>query len=642
MGSARRRFAPLRPRQRRRGAAALILTAGIALLAGCGSSDASKRGAANAHGASAAHSSAPACLPATVGRSAALAGVPVDVSPAPGSATADPRTQISFLGLTPSQIRKLSVVGARSGTHAGRLEAYSQGDGASFVPDAPFQPGERVLVRALLGASATAGKRIAFDFHVDTPWSTAGVKGFANPAVPSADYQSFVTAPGIQAPTLTVTTPDRDPSAGDILVTNGPGPGRYGALIYTPQGRLVWFDQLAGGAVADNLSVQTYNGRQDLTFWQGKVLALGFGQGEDVVMDSHYRVLATVRGGNGLAADLHDFQIAAGNVAYITAYNPIRCDLASKQGPSDGVILDAAVEEIDMRTGLVRWEWHALDNVGVSESQYSPSPTNAWDFFHVNSIDPQPDGGILISARNTWAEYLLQARSGRILWQLGGQGSTFTMGPGTATYWQHDGRILPGGEITLFDDGSDPPHEPQSRAVTIALDFKGHQARLVTARTHPAVPLLAASQGNVQTLAGGNSVVGFGGVPYISEYATDGSLLFDAHLPVEEVFYRAFRFPWSGQPLTAPAVVASLNNVSETIVRMSWNGATAVGAWRVLAGNARGSLAAQATIPASGFETSTVLPQSFAYAAVQALDAAGHVLGTSHAVRVATYAAAFP
>ena len=88
--------------------------------------------------------------------------------------------------------------------------------------------------------------------------------------------------------------------------------------------------------------------------------------------------------------------------------------------------------------------------------------------------------------------------------------------------------------------------EYQSRAVRIALDFKTHQARLVSAFTHPDPPLLAASQGNVQTLANGNTVVGYGGVPEISEYAKDGSLLFDAHLPFDMIFYRAFRFPWSG------------------------------------------------------------------------------------------------
>jgi len=601
---------------------------------GCGSG--AKHGASSASATSTA--SAPACLPASTDVSATLAGTPVSVSPTPGTDTADPQTQISFLGAPAGQIRVVSVVGSRSGQHPGHLEVYSQGDGASFVPTSVFLPGEQVVVHATIN-----GAPAQFAFGVDTPWSTAAIPQFGNPAALPSDYQSFVTLPGVQAPNLTVTAPDRDPSAGDIFTSNGPGPGRYGPVIYTPQGRLVWFDQLPTGVAAENVSVQSYEGQRDLTLWEGRVLSLGFGQGEDIVMNDHYQTIATVRGGNGLQADLHDFQIAPNGTAYITAYNPIHCDLASQDGPRNGAIVDTVVEAIDMRTGLVRWEWHALDHVAVSESETSPPSKTPWDWFHLNSIDPEPNGDLLISARSTWAAYELQAPSGKILWRLGGLKSSFRMGPGTRTAWQHDARLLANGDITMFDDGSDPPEEPQSRAVRIALDPTTHQARLVSALTHPGVPLLAPSQGNMQTLPDGNTVVGYGGVPQITEYAANGTLLFDSHLPLDQVFYRAFRFPWNGSPLGPPAVAANLNNTSEeTIVHMSWNGATAVASWRVLARAQSGALSSRAVIGTSGFESSTILPTHYAYVAVQPLDSAGRPLGTSPTVPVKPYAASLP
>ncbi len=627
---------------RRGGAFACAAALAALLVAGCG-------GSGGAHGSAAASSgSAPACLPATLDPSARLAGTAVDVSPAPGTVTANPHTQISFLGVAAAQIHVVSVVGARSGRHAGSLRSYSQGDGASFVPDSPFAPGEQVAVHASIGSGAS-GKPVAFAFRVDTPNSTAGVGEYANPPASPADYQSFDTLPGVQAPILTVTVADRDPAAGDIFLTNGPGPGSYGPLIYTPQGRLVWFAQLSGGLTADDLNVQSYEGHSDLTFWRGRVLSLGFGQGEDVVMNSRYEVVATVTGGNGLQADLHEFQLAPHDVAYITAYNTIRCDLRSAGGARDGVITDSAVQEIDMKTGLVRWEWHSLDHVGVNEAQTSPPQGFPWDWFHLNSIDPEPDGDILISARNTWAAYQIQGGTGKILWRLGGLASSFKMGPGTGTRWQHDARMLADGEVTLFDDGE--PGEPQSRAVTIALNLAAHTARLVSELTHPSPPLLAASQGNMQTLADGNTLVGWGGVPEISEYARNGSLLFDAHLPYDLIFYRGFRHPWSAQPQSPPTATANLNNTgAETIVHMSWNGATDVAGWRVLAGSRAGTLQPQVTITSSGFESSTILPRTFrgyrpaspGYVAVQALGAAGQVLGTSSAVPVRRYAALFP
>jgi arylsulfotransferase ASST len=585
---------------------------------------------------------APNCLPTTREHSAMLADG-VAVSPEPESDTANPHTQISFLGASAADIGQLTVVGSQSGRHDGHLSGYSQGGGGSFVPDKPFDPGEHVTVDAVIGAGA-AGKPVEFGFRIDTPYPTADVPPFPNPAAAPADYQSFYTLPAVQAPTLTVTAPDRDPGAGDILTTNGPGPGQYGPLIYTPQGRLVWFDKLSGGETAEDLSEQTYDGQRDLTWWKGRVLSLGFGQGEDIVMNADYQTVARVAGGNGLRADLHDFQIAPHDVAFITAFNPIRCDLtAVKGGAANGVITDTAIQEIDIKTGLVRWEWHSLDHVAASESEVEPEAGTPWDWFHLNSIDREPDGDLLISARSTWATYELERGTGKILWRLGGLKSSFKMGAGTETAWQHDARMLPDGEITLFDDGSNPPIHKQSRALRIALNLATHEARLAAVYTHKNPPLLAASQGNTQTLPDGSTLVGYGAVPAISEYATNGSLLFDAELPLDMTFYRAFRFPWNGRPLSAPATFASLNNTGEeTIVHASWNGATGVAAWRVLAGANGASLAARATIPVSGFESSVMLPAKYARVEVQALDSHHHLLASSLPVQVVSYAHSLP
>jgi hypothetical protein len=583
----------------------------------------------------------PACLPATLQHTAALAGTGVAVSPAPETDTANPHTQISFRGVPAAQIRQVSAVGQQSGMHAGRLRGYSQGDGASFVPESPFQVGERVSVRALVGAGG--GTPVAFGFRVDTPYSTANTTDFANlPAAP-ADYQSFYSVPDTHPPVMTVTTPDLDPAAGDIFTTNGPGPGQYGPLIYTPQGRLVWFQALPEGEAAENLSEQTYEGRRVLTWWRGHVLSLGFGEGEDVVMDSHYQTIARIPGGNGLKADLHDFQIAPQEIAYITAYNPVHCDLTSIGGAPDGAIVDTAIQQVDMKTGLVRFEWHSLDHIGASESEVqTPDGATPWDYFHINAIDPQPDGNLLITARSTWAGYLLEGATGKVLWRLGGNKSSFKMGPGTRMAWQHDGRVLADGELSFFDDGANPPIHSQSRAIQIKLDLKTREAHLASVHTHRNPRLLAASQGNAQTLPSGNTLVGYGGVPAISEFAKEGSLLFDAHQPYDMSFYRAYRFPWSARPLTPPAVLASLNDTGEeTIVHASWNGATEVASWRVLAGE-HASLKAQAEIAVAGFESSTTLPVKHSFVAAQALDSAGHVLGTSKSVKVIAYAASLP
>ena len=579
----------------------------------------------------AAVAASPPCDLRSTERSARLAGTHVFASPAPDTDTANPHAQISFLGAPAGAIGAVSVAGSATGRHAGRLAPYSQGDGASFLTSKPFQAGETVRVSATIAA-----RPVSFSFHVATPYPTAHVPQFpASPATP-ADAESFATMPGVKAPVMTVTTADRDPSAGDIFVTNGPGPGQYGPLIYTPQGRLVWFQRLTGETTAEDLSVQSWRGQRVLTWWKGRVLSLGFGQGEDLVMNSHYQVIARVQAGNGLKADLHEFRLAPDDVAYITAYNPMLCDLRPAGGKIDGTITDAAVQAVDMRTGLVRWEWHSLDHVTAAESEVEvPSGKAPWDYFHLNSIDPQANGNLLLSARSTWAGYDVEAPAGKIRWRLGGNHSSFKMGRGTEMAWQHDGRMRPDGSLTFFDDGSNPPIHKQSRGLVIAIDERARTARLVQSYVHPDPPMLAASQGNMQTLADGGVLIGYGGVPQISQFAAGGALVFDAHQPYDMSFYRAYRFPWSAVPSAPPAILASANDTEEeTIVHASWNGATGVASWRVLAGESPQTLKVRATIPVSGFESAVTVPHKYKYAAVQALDRAGRTLGTSAKSRV--------
>jgi hypothetical protein len=582
----------------------------------------------------------PGCLPASTAHSAKLAGTTLDVSPAPGTGTANPATQVSFLGAPVLDIQDVSVEGSRTGYHYGHLYGYYQGDGGSFVPDKPFVSGERVTVRALVGAPRSE-RRVSYSFRIATPYPTEGIPGFPNPQAAPSTYQSFVSAPGMAAPVMDVTAPDRDPGAGDVLMTVGPGPGQYGPLIYTPQGRLVWFDYLPQGMSAENLSVQRYEGQNDLTWWEGKVFKQGFGQGEDIVMNPDYQTVAKIRAGNGYRADLHDFQIAPNNVAYVTVYNLMRCDLSPVGGKRNGAIVDTAVQEIDMKTGLVRWEWHGLDHVAVSES-HAPVPTAAtpWDWFHLNSIDPEPNGDLLLSARSTWAAYQLQGGSGDVLWRLGGPRSSFAMGRGTETAWQHDARMNANGTITMFDDGSNPRVRYQSRGVRVAIDTSRHTARVVASYPHPGSPLLADSQGNLQVLPDANLLVGWGAVPSVSELNQSGKLLFDAHLPPGFSSYRTFRFPWNGQPLWPPAASARVLSAEDsTAVFASWNGATDVASWRVLAGSDPGALVPRATMPNSGFESTVTFPNTYPehkveYVAVQALDATGRLLGTSATVQV--------
>ena len=191
------------------------------------------------------------------------------------------------------------------------------------------------------------------------------------------------------------------------------GQGTPGPMIVDQAGNLVWFHPLPAGQQATNLGVQEYEGRPVLTWWQGRILQLGFGEGEDVLYDSSYRLVATVRAGNGYQADLHEIRLTPQGTAWIDAFYPIHMNLSSVHGARAGVLNDSVVQEIDVKTGLVMWEWHALGHISAGESNNPPPPLSyPWDYAHVNSIDPGADGDVLLSARNTWALYDVDIHSG--------------------------------------------------------------------------------------------------------------------------------------------------------------------------------------------------------------------------------------
>ncbi len=241
---------------------------------------------------------------------------------------------------------------------------------------------------------------------------------------------------------------------------------------------------------------------------------------------------------------------------------------------------------------------------------------------------------MLISSRNTWATYLVSETTGNVLWQLGGKHSSFTLGPGVSFAWQHDAQLLPNDTLTLFDNDDSPAEASESSALTIALDPTASTATLVSRLTHPGTPILSNSQGDVQELTNGDTFVGWGDVADASEFSPSGQLTFDLHLAAPTTSYRAFRYPWSAQPPSHPAIAASAS-AQQTQVYASWNGATDVASWQVLAGSAPGSQSVVGTYPDTGFETAIVAPTSAPYVSVLALSATGTILAHSRTVAIA-------
>jgi hypothetical protein len=455
--------------------------------------------------------------------------------------------------------------------------------------------------------------------------------GCALPSISPAPRErvwDFRSRPDLSPAAIEVTTTQAhdDTAPGYIFAALKEGTGDYGPMIIDDLGQLVWYGEYAS---ARDFKMQYYRGRPVLTWWEGRVIQ-GHGIGEYVIFDGSYREIARVRAGNGFRGDLHEFLITPQDTALLTAYVPRRADLSPIGGPEYGQVWDGIAQEVDIETGRVLFEWHSLEHVGIEES-YAKQPDNPehlYDYFHINSIDVDHDDNLIVSSRNTWTVYKLERNSGDVLWRLGGKNSDFEMGQGTQSAFQHDARRHEDGTITIFDNGARPKVHEQSRGIVIELDEKRMRATLRCEYTSPQ-KLLTTSQGNVQLLPNANVFIGWGSAPFISEYSYDGKLLFDAHFPPDCESYRAFRFPWKGHPTDAPAVAAEPGTEGKVTVYASWNGATEVATWEVLAGPLPGQLESVRSVPRDGFETVMSVRSSDPYVAVQAKNHLGRVLGAS-------------
>jgi hypothetical protein len=397
---------------------------------------------------------------------------------------------------------------------------------------------------------------------------------------------------------------------------------------------LVWFAPVDQGvAVHNDVRVQSYQGKPVITMWEG-IAKLGTGFGHLVLLNERYERIATVQAGNGYpGVDQHECVLTDRGTALFIVYNPVRWNLLAAGGGEDDPTLDGVIQEVEIATGRVVFEWHSLDHIGLDEAggNVPKDLAEPWDYAHLNSVQDTGDGHLIVSARHTHAVYCIERATGRIRWRLNGNKSDFQMAEESKFAFQHDARLHPNGVLTLFNNASanqDDDEKVDSRGMVLQLDEENQVATLVREYVHP-TGVLSVSQGNMQVLPNGNVFVGWGSAPVFTEWTAEGSLQFNGRFEAKGSSYRAYRFPWVGTPASPPDAVYERGLGDEVTAYASWNGATEVAVWEVVAGPTADALEVVARVPRSGFETAIRARTGEPLVAVQAVDADGAVLGTS-------------
>jgi Arylsulfotransferase (ASST) len=545
------------------------------------------------------------------------------------------------IGLTVSDSGSAARPAARSAAPAAAGSAFAAVAAPESAASQSAEPAAASRAEAASAASAAAS--VATSAAATEAARPATTSPRAATAPPTTTLRScdpvlrrFHTRPAFRAPAACVSGPSTGTDHGYLLTTpEAAGRGQVGPAIFDNYGRLIWYLPRPFRELHD-LKVVTYNGQRLLAWYEGGATRRGGDRRHFVLMDDQYREVKRVYPGNGLHADMHEFQVTKRGTALFGTY-PTAIDPVTHRRVTDYV-----VQEVDIATGQVIFQWDALQHVPTAASYYPP-PTDGsrWDYFHGNSIRVAPDGNLIIDARATSAVYKVNRTTGKVIWTLGGKRDMFHL-VSAHPYWQfcfqHDATQLPNYHILLFDDGSVGPNCPNhpARAEEIALDFPHRKATPVREWSSKDATLdhagwTARFLGSARSLPDNHVLVGWGTVPHITEFTRTERPVFD--LTLSNATYRVVREPWAGVPATPPAVAAHRNNATWTSVWASWNGSTQVKRWQVLAGPSPSRLSPVGHVAGRGwFETRIDVRSQASYVAVRALDSAGHVLATSSAV----------
>lgn len=542
----------------------------------------------------------------------------VRMSPQQGSRYALPATTIAFRGVTADQIGDVMVSGSESGPASGVLREHSDGQGVSWINDTEFFDSEEVTIQASIPLTAAANGLATFVIgeQARRPKADATEDTEPDPSV----IHSFKSRPDLAPIKVDVTLFDQERTTDSLIAVTPHVPdGQAGATIYDNAGQPVWHHVAADpNHPIYCLKVQEYLGQPVLT-WSEGAKRTGYGYTHFAIADDSYEPIAYVQGGNGVyGLDVHDLVLTEYGTAWAFAYHPVWTDDHGTRRR----VLECVIQEIDVATGDIWWEWHSLDHVPLDES-YATRPEyegTAWDYIHVNSIEVDFDGNLLISSRTNHSIYRISTENHEVIWRLGGKKSDFPLEPDAVFAWQHDARRLADGTISIFDN-LDDTNQVDSRGMVFELDEEAMTATLVR-EYHRDGGMHSPYQANMQTLDNGNVFIGWGSGPRVSEFTHEGEMIFDMRYQAG-VSYRGYRVDWSATPSRPIDYLLEDAEDGSLTCYVSWNGATDIAAWRVIT-EAAGEVA-RAT--KEGFETElTGIPIS-TYMEVQAVNEAGQILG---------------
>jgi hypothetical protein len=439
----------------------------------------------------------------------------------------------------------VTLTGERSGKHSASVILSDDGRTLVVNSDLPFTDDEMVTVRFNGGVPSLSGRTVpAFTYHFSV--STLVGPQIDVMAMRNAELKRQITAArkntspvfaaqGTFPPNMLTVTYSAKPSPGMLFLSNfilsssdfiGPPylmiVDNTGTPHFTRQMTTVCYD-----------FKRQPNGR--LTYWDSKFH----------VLDSSYALVEKIECRNGYSTDPHELQFLPNGHALLLGFDVQPMDLSKvvRGGRTEANVIGLVIQELDQQRNVV-FQWRSFDHFQIGDATNIEFSDYTIDAVHGNALDVDKEGNILLSSRNLDEITKIDRNTGAILWRLGGKNNQFTFINDTVGFSrQHDVRVLPNGNITLFDNGN--YHTPQySRALEYAVNSQKKTSTLVWYyRNSP--DCFGNALGSVQRLPNGNTLIGWGAEnPTLTEVTPGGTKVLEMTLPFGVYTYRVYRFDW--------------------------------------------------------------------------------------------------
>lgn len=117
----------------------------------------------------------------------------------------------------------------------------------------------------------------------------------------------------------------------------------------------------------------------------------------------------------GDSADVRAIRRTQDGTTWVDTLTPIRMNLSRHGGARHGVLADSVIEELDAKTGLVMWQWHALGHIPLSDARAPAPPSSSpWDYAGIAAVEPAGSEDVLLSPGSSGKPYDVSIHTGAL------------------------------------------------------------------------------------------------------------------------------------------------------------------------------------------------------------------------------------